>query len=77
MNNNDIKYEINGRKNRNLSSEEYLNKIKPYLRNMIINLQNSDALKIQLTIAINFVSSNHAEEERLIHSARGNIKFTP
>ena len=42
-NNNYIEYESNGDKNRNLSSEEYLHNIKPYLRNIIINLQNYDA----------------------------------
>ena len=45
-NNNYIKYESNGDKNRNLSLEEYLNKIELYLRNIIIDLQNSDAWKI-------------------------------
>ena len=32
----------NGDKNRNLSLDEYLNKIRPYLGNIIIDLQNSD-----------------------------------
>ena len=32
----------NGDKNRNFSLDEYLNKIRPYLRNIIIDLQNSD-----------------------------------
>ena len=41
-NNNYIEYERNGDKNSNLSLDEYLNKIKPYLRNIIIDLQNSD-----------------------------------
>ena len=41
-NNNCIEYESNGDKNRNLSIDKYLNKIKPYLRNTTINLQNSD-----------------------------------
>ena len=36
-------------KNRNLSLDEYLNKIKPYLRNIIIDLQSSDTWKNQLT----------------------------
>ena len=63
--------------NRNLPLDEYLNKIEPYLRNTIINLQNSDAWKIQLTIAINFISSKDAEEECEMHSSSGNIKFTP
>ena len=35
----------------------YLNKIEPYLRKIIIGLQNSDTWKIQLTIATNFISS--------------------
>ena len=42
-NNNYSEYESNGDKNRNLSLDEYRNEIKIYLRNMIINLQNSDA----------------------------------
>ena len=47
------------------------------MRNIIINLQNSDAWKIQLTTAINFISSKDSEEERVMHSKSGNIKFTP
>ena len=47
-------YESNGDKNRNLSLNEYLNKVELYLRNIIIDLQNSDVWKIELTIAINF-----------------------
>ena len=43
QNNNNIGFEGNGDKNRNLSQDEYLNKIKPYVRNIIINLQSSDA----------------------------------
>ena len=76
-NNNYIEYRSNGDKNRNLSLDEYLHKIKPYLRNMIINLQNFDVWKIQLTIAITFISSKDAEDERLMHSSSGNLKFTP
>ena len=47
------------------------------MRNIIIDLQNSDAWKIQLTIAINFISSKDSEEECVMHSNSGNIKFTP
>ena len=32
-----MEYESNGDKSRNLSLDEYLNKIKPYLRNVIID----------------------------------------
>ena len=52
-NNTYIEYESNGDKNRNLSLDKYLNKIKLYVRNTIIDLENSDAWKIQLTTAIN------------------------
>ena len=50
--NNYIEYESNGDKNRILSLDEYLNKIKSYLTIIIIDLKNSDELKIQLTITI-------------------------
>ena len=70
-----IEHESNSDKNRNLSLDEYLYKIKPYMRNIIIDLQNSDTWKNQLTIAINFISSKDAEEERVIHSRSNNIKF--
>ena len=63
-------------RNRNLSLEEYLNKIKLYLRDMIIDLQVSDTPKIQLTIAINLISSKDVAEERVMHSKSKKIKFT-
>ena len=43
---------------------------------IIIYLQNSDTWKIQLTVAINFISSKDAEEEYVMHSNSDNIKFT-
>ena len=46
------------------------------MRNIIINLQNSDALKIQLTIAINFISPKDNEEERAMCLNSDGIKFT-
>ena len=39
-----------------MSVEEYLNKIRPYLKD-INNLKKSDMWKIQLSIANNFISS--------------------
>ena len=65
-NNNYIEHESNGDKNSNLLLDEYLNKIKPYLRDIIIDLQSSDTWKIQLTIALNFVSSKDTEDKRVI-----------
>ena len=48
--------------------EEYFNKVRPYLKNIINNLKKFDSCKIQLTIAINFISSKHNDEEHVMHS---------
>ena len=53
--------------NKSLLVKEYLVKIKPYLRDIIINLQKSDTWKITLTKAINFTSRD-VDEERVMHS---------
>ena len=55
--NNYIEYESSGNRNKALSVEEYLNKISPYLKDIITNLKKSDTRKIQLTKANNFISS--------------------
>ena len=56
-NNNYIEYESNDDKHKALSIKDYLDKIKPHLKDTTKNLKQSDAWKIQLTIAINFISS--------------------
>ena len=45
------------------------------MRNIIINLLNSDRWKIQWTIASNFISLKKIEEEHEMHSMSNNIKF--
>ena len=75
-NNNYIAYESNSDINRNVSLGKYVNKIKPYLRNIIIDLRNSDTWKIQLTMAINYTYLKDAKEERVLHSKSENLKFT-
>ena len=35
----------------------------------------SDTWKIQLTIAVNFVSSKDVDEERVMHSSTNNIEY--
>ena len=45
------------------------------MKDIIIDLQNSDTWKIQLTTGINFISSKDAEEERAIPSRSNNLKF--
>ena len=53
--------------------EEYLNKIRPYLKDIINNLKTSDTWKIQLTIANNFISSINNDEEHVMYSKSDNI----
>ena len=45
--NNCIEYKSNCDKNKTLSVKEYLNKIRPNLKEIINNLKKSDTLKIQ------------------------------
>ena len=72
--NNYIEYKSNGDKNKILSVEEYLNKIWPYLKDIKNDLKKSGSWKIQLTIAINFISSiDDIDEERVMHSKSDNI----
>ena len=52
LDNNYIEYESRGDNNDNLSLAEYLDTIKPYLREMIDNYKWHSELKIQLVIKI-------------------------
>ena len=46
------------------------------MRDIVINLQKYDTWKIQLTIAINFISSKDIDEDRVMRSNRGdNTEF--
>ena len=73
--NNHIEYESNGDRNKTLSVEEYLNKIKPYLKDIVSNLKKSDTWKIKLAIANNFISSTDNDKERARHSKSDNIEI--
>ena len=55
--------------------KEYLNKTKPYLNDIIIDIQKSGTWKVQLTIVINFISSKDINEEQLMHSKSDNIEI--
>ena len=76
--NNYIEYESKGDR-KTLSVKKYLNKIRPYFKYIINNLKKSDTWKIQLTIAIKFLSfkdkDKDNDEERIMHSKRGNIEI--
>ena len=65
--NNYVQYKSNGDKNRILSVEEYHNKIKPYLKDIINNLKKSDRWKIQLTTTIFFSSEDDNGKEHVMH----------
>ena len=79
-----IEYESNG--NKNYYGNLYGNVMAIYhqtniliklnLTWEIIDLQNFDTRKIQLTVVIKFVSSKGTEEECLMYSNSSNIKFT-
>ena len=72
--NNYIEYQNNSDKNKTLSVEEYLNKIRPYLKDIMNNLKKSDTRKIQLAIANTFISSIDNNEERVMHSKSDNME---
>ena len=75
MSKNYIEYESDGDRNKTLSVEEYLNKIRLHLKDIINNVKQSDTLKIQLIIVINFISSIDNDEERVMHSKSDNIEI--
>ena len=73
--NNYIEYERSSDRNKTLSVKEYFNKIRPYLKDIINNLNKSDTQKIQVTIAIIFISFIDNDEEKLMHSKSDNKEF--
>ena len=75
MSTNYTEYESKGDRNKALSVEKYLTKIRPYLQDNINDLKKSDTQKIQLTIAINFISSIDNDEEHVVHSKIDNIEI--
>ena len=62
-NNSYIDYESNSDRSKTLSVEEYLNKIRTYLKDIINNPKKSNSWKIQLAIEINLISSINNDEE--------------
>ena len=72
-NNIHIACESNGDRNKKLLLEECFNKIKPYLRDIIIGLQESDTWKIHLAIAIDFIPSKDTGKECVMHSKSNTV----
>ena len=65
---------MKGDRNKTLSVEQYLNKIRPYLKHIINILKTSDTRKIHLTITINFISLKDNEEECAMYSKSDNTE---
>ena len=53
-----------------LSNEKYHDKIRPYLSDTINDHKTQAEWKIQLIIAINFMSSKDSNETRTMHSIK-------
>ena len=71
---NNLEYKSNSDRNKTQLVAEYLEKIRPYLKDIINDLKNN--WKIQLTITISFISSkddNH--KQHVINSKSDNIEF--
>ena len=60
-----------------LSAEEYLNKIKSYLKDIINDLKKFNMWKIQLTITVRFFffSVDNKDEKREMDSKTDNIEI--
>ena len=73
--NNYIEYESDSDRNKRQSFEEYLNKVRPYLENIINNLKKSDTGKIQLTITNKLFTSIGNDKEHVVHSKSDKIQI--
>ena len=70
-----IQYESRGDGDANLSLGEYLNIIRPYLREMMDNHKARGKWKIHLTMKINFVSVLDSTQFHEMHTKSNNIEI--
>ena len=70
-----IEYESRGDKDNNLSLVEYIDIIRPYLRDMIDNHKAHSEWKIQLVMKINFISSLDTDEFRDMYTKSNNTEI--
>ena len=73
--NNYTEYKSNGDRNQTLLVEKYLNKSRPYLKEIINDINKSDTWKIQLTVTVNYIFSTGNNEGRVTQSKSDNIKI--
>ena len=62
FNSNYTEYESNGDKDKSLSVKEYLNKIRPYLSNMINDLKTQSEWKVEVAMETSFMSSKDSKD---------------
>ena len=74
FNNNYIKCESKGDKDKILTIREYLNMIRPYLVDMINDHKHQSEWKIQLSAEI-FSSKPDSDETRIMHTKNNNIEI--
>ena len=73
FNNNCIQYESKENKDKILTPSEYLDMIRPYLSDTINDHKTQGEWRIQLTMAINFISSKDSDETRTMHAKSNNV----
>ena len=76
FNGNYLLYDSNGDEDRLLYVHEYLNKIKPYLRDLIDFYNTEREWKVQLSMSITFISYINPDQIQLMHSKSDNVKTT-
>ena len=75
FNNNFIQYKIIGNKDKNLSIEEYVDIIRPYLSDTINDYKTQGEWETHLIVAANFTSSKDSDETRIMHFKSDNIEI--
>ena len=76
FNNNYIKYESKGDKDKILTISEYLDMIRSYLVGMTNDHKTKSEWEIQLTIMISFISSKpDSDETRIMHTKSNNVEI--
>ena len=65
--NNYIEYESNGDRKKTPSIKEYVDKSKPFLKDIINSAKKYETTKTQLTIAINCISLQDNDEKFVMH----------
>ena len=68
-------YESKGDKDNILAPYEYLDKIKPYLKDMINDCKSKGEWKIQITMRIIFISFIDKNETQVMYTKSDNIKI--